>query len=67
VKLEKEQRGLIPVSEVVAVYSAMTKSVVQVLEVIPDILERDCALTPQAVAAVQSTIDDLRATLAENL
>lgn len=65
VKLEKEQRGLIPVSEVVAVYSAMTKSVVQVLEVIPDILERDCALTPQAVAAVQSTIDDLRATLAE--
>jgi hypothetical protein len=65
IKLEKEQRGLIPVDEVVTVYSAMTKSVVQVLETIPDILERDCALTPQAVAAVQAAIDDLRTTLSE--
>lgn len=65
IKLEKEQRGLIPVNEVVAVYSAMTKSVVQVLETIPDILERDCALSPQAVTVVQAAIDDLRTTLSE--
>jgi hypothetical protein len=65
IKLEKEQRNLIPVNEVVTVYSAMTKAVVQVLETIPDILERDCALTPQAVSAVQASIDDLRTTLSE--
>lgn len=65
IKLEKEQRGLIPVNEVVTVYSAMTKSVVQVLDTIPDILERDCALNPQAVAVVQTAIDDLRTTLSE--
>ena len=55
IKLEKEQRKLIPVDEVV----------VQVLETIPDVLERDCALTPQAVGVVQQAIDDLRYTLQE--
>ncbi|WP_252384355.1 DUF1441 family protein [Escherichia coli] len=65
IKLEKEQRKLIPVDEVVIVYSSMRKAVVQVLETIPDILERDCALTPQAVGVVQQAIDDLRYTLQE--
>lgn len=65
IKLEKEQRKLIPVDEVVIVYSSMRKAVVQVLETIPDILERDCALTPQAVGVVQQSIDDLRYTLQE--
>lgn len=65
IKLEKEQRKLIPVDEVIIVYSSMRKAVVQVLETIPDILERDCALTPQAVDAVQQSIDDLRFTLQE--
>ncbi|ELO4939281.1 DUF1441 family protein [Escherichia coli] len=65
IKLEKEQRKLIPVDEVVIVYSSMRKAVVQVLETIPDILERDCALTPQAVGVVQHAIDDLRYTLQE--
>lgn len=65
IKLEKEQRKLIPVDEVVVVYSSMRKAVVQVLETIPDILERDCALTPQAVSTVQKSIDDLRYTIQE--
>ncbi|EFA3891236.1 DUF1441 family protein [Escherichia coli] len=65
IKLEKEQRKLIPVDEVVIVYSSMRKAVVQVLETIPDVLERDCALTPQAVGVVQQAIDDLRYTLQE--
>lgn len=64
-KLEKEQRKLVPVDEVVFVYSSMRKAVVQVLETIPDILERDCGLTPQAVGTVQKSIDDLRYTLQE--
>lgn len=64
-KLEKEQRKLVPVDEVVFVYSSMRKAVVQVLETIPDILERDCGLTPHAVGMVQKSIDDLRYTLQE--
>ncbi|HAJ6754504.1 TPA: DUF1441 family protein, partial [Escherichia coli] len=35
-------------------------AVVQVLETLPDILERDCGLQPVAVSRVQSIIDDLR-------
>lgn len=65
VKLEESTRQLIPESEVVAVFSSMTKAVVQVLETVPDLLERDCALSPQAVSHVQNVIDDLRFTLAE--
>lgn len=65
IKLEKEQRKLIPADEVIIVYSSMRKAVVQVLETLPDILERDCALSPQAVDVVQKSIDDLRYTLAE--
>lgn len=65
IKLEKEQRKLIPVDEVVIVYSSMRKAVVQILETIPDILERDCSLSPQAVSVVQKSIDDLRYTLQE--
>ncbi|MGL9724453.1 DUF1441 family protein [Sodalis sp. (in: enterobacteria)] len=58
--LEKEQRQLIPVHEVTAVYSALMKASVQVLETLPDVLERDAALTPSAVAVVQDAIDKVR-------
>lgn len=59
-KFEKEERELIPADEVAREFSVLAKAVVQVLETLPDILERDCALTPSAVARVQSVIDDLR-------
>ena len=45
----------------------MSKAVVQVLETLPDILERDCALSPAAVARVQSVIDDLRDQIAQRV
>lgn len=64
--LEKEQRQLIPVHEVTAVYSALMKASVQVLETLPDILERDAALTPSAVAVVQDAIDKVREGFGEN-
>jgi hypothetical protein len=44
----------------------MAKAVVMVLETLPDVLERDCALTP-AVVRVQSVIDDLRDQMAERV
>lgn len=37
------------------------------LETLPDILERDCALTPTAVTRVQVIIDDLRDEMARKI
>ena len=58
---------LIPADEVAREFSLMAKAVVMVLETLPDVLERDCALTPSAVARVQSVIDDLRDQMAERV
>lgn len=59
-KFQQETSELIPVAEVSREFSSMAKAVVQVLETLPDILERDCAMTPSAVVRVQKVIDDLR-------
>ena len=64
-KFEQEVGELIPASDVAREFAEMAKAMVQVLETLPDILERDCALTPQAVGIVQQSLDDLRYTLQE--
>lgn len=66
-KFEKEERDLIPAEEVAREYAHMAKAMVQVLETLPDILERDCALTPAAVTRVQGIIDDLRDEMARKV
>lgn len=66
-KFEAASRELIPVEEVAREYASLAKAVVMVLETLPDILERDCALTPAAVTHVQSTIDDLRDEMARKV
>ena len=63
--LDKEERRLIPASEVVTVFSSITKSSVQVLNTLPDILERDEALAPAVIVRVQRIIDALRNSLAD--
>lgn len=62
-----ETAQLIPASDVRREFSAMAKAVVQVLETLPDILERDCALSAQATERVQSIIDDLRDQMAQKV
>ncbi len=59
-KFEQETAQLIPASDVRREFAIWAKAVVQVLETLPDILERDCGLQPVAVSRVQSIIDDLR-------
>ncbi|MBF5132717.1 DUF1441 family protein, partial [Escherichia coli] len=59
-KFEQETVQLIPASDVRREFAIWAKAVVQVLETLPDILERDCGLQPAAVSRVQSIIDDLR-------
>lgn len=58
---------MIPVEEVAREYASLAKAVVMVLETLPDILERDCALTPTAVTLVQFIIDDLRDEMARKI
>ncbi|MDW0618199.1 DUF1441 family protein [Mannheimia haemolytica] len=59
-KFEKEIGELIPASEVALEMSALAKTVVQVLETLPDILERDCGLQPKDLIRVQQVTDDVR-------
>lgn len=66
-KFQIETAQLIPASDVRREFSAMAKAVVQVLETLPDVLERDCALSAQATHRVQSIIDDLRDQMAQKV
>lgn len=64
-KFEQDTGQLIPADEVAREFSLMAKAVFMVLETLPDILERDCALPPAAVSRVQSVIDDLSDQMAQ--
>ncbi len=66
-KFEQDTGQLIPADEVAREFSVMAKAVVQVLETLPDILERDCAMSPAAISRVQSVIDDLRDQIAQRV
>jgi hypothetical protein len=57
-KFQQETGGVIPAPEVAREYSSIAKAPVQVLEALPDILERDCAIVPAAVVRGQKVIDD---------
>lgn len=59
-KYEEKTGELIPASEVALEMGTMAKSVVQTLETLPDILERDCGLQPKDLIRVQQVIDDVR-------
>ncbi|AKR84277.1 TPA: DUF1441 family protein [Klebsiella pneumoniae] len=67
IKFEQDTGQLIPADEVAREFSVMAKAVVMVLETLPDVLERDCALPPAAVSRVQSVIDDLRDQMAQKV
>lgn len=66
-KVEVTIGQLIPAAEVEADYADLVKKVVQVLDTLPDILERDCALTPEAVVKVQETCDQVRQQMYERV
>lgn len=59
-KLAVERGELIPRDEVRETFAEAFKPIRQTLETLPDILERDAALTPQQVAACEKAIDKLR-------
>lgn len=60
VKLEKELRLLIPVDEVHREMSRLAKAVSSSLDGLPDLLERDAALSGDAIERVERVTDALR-------
>ena len=66
-KFEQEIGELLPASDVAREMASMAKAMIQGLETLPDILERDCAMTPSAVLRVQNIIDDMRDQIAQKV
>lgn len=60
VKLEKEMRSLVPVEEVHREMSRLAKSISSTLDSLPDLLERDAGLPPEAIDLVETVADNLR-------
>ncbi|MFI0472958.1 DUF1441 family protein [Halomonas sp. HMF6819] len=59
-KFEKEIKTLIPSHEFARELSSLAKSVAAGLDSLPDMLERDAGLDPDAIVRVQDVIDALR-------
>lgn len=60
IKVEVSTGSLVPAAEVEADYAELIKTVVQFFDTLPDVLERDCALSPEQVMQVQNTCDRFR-------
>jgi len=60
VKLEVQLRSLLSADEVHLEMSRLAKAVTTTLDSLPDILERDCDLSPEAILRVQDSVDALR-------
>ena len=67
IKLAQEVRVLLPAQEVEQVIGEGLKALAQGLDVLPDTLERDAALAPEAVMQIQRLIDRARDQLYESL
>ena len=59
-KYERDTGELVLAFEVAQEMSFLAKSVVQPLDTLPDILERDCGLNPSQLIRVMQVIDDIK-------
>lgn len=59
-KYERDTGELVPSFEVAQEMGFLAKAVVQSLDTLPDILERDCGLTPSQLTRVIQVIDDVK-------
>ena len=67
VKLEADLRGLIPAEEVDRVLAAAFKSLSGSLDMLPDVLERECGLSVDAVQQCITAVDRARQALYDQL
>jgi hypothetical protein len=59
-EVERKKGQLVPASTVEAEFAVLIKGMVQRLDTLADVLERDAALTPAQVEIVQRTVDSVR-------
>lgn len=59
-EVERKKGQLVPASTVEAEFAVLIKGMVQRLDTLADVLERDAALTPGQVEIVQRTVDSVR-------
>ena len=62
-KLAEESGQLLPVEEARGELAHVVKSTVQLLDTLPDILDRDCHIGHEAIVRVEAALDGLRAEL----
>lgn len=67
IKLAEDVRKMVLAAEVERVIGAAFKALAQSLDGLPDALERDCGLPPEAVTAAQIAMDAAREALYETL
>lgn len=67
IDLQVAAKELIPRDDYLAELSRVLKLVKQAFDTLPDVLERDCGLTPDQVARVEATCDPVRDALAEEI
>lgn len=58
--VEQKLGTLVPAAEVEADYADLVKLMVQFLDTLPDVLERDCSLAPDQVMRVMDACDRIR-------
>lgn len=66
-KYEQTMGQLVPVFEVHQAMSKIAKSVTSTLDILPDILERDCGLKADALNRIQEVIDAQREQLYQHM
>ncbi len=60
IKFEEKVRNLIPIDEVHREMSQLAKAIASSLDSLPDMLERDAGLSPEAIDRVEELTDRLR-------
>ncbi len=66
-KVEMTTGSLVPAAEVESDYAGLVKTVAQFFDTLPDVLERDCALTGEQVLRVQEACDRVRQSMYEKV
>lgn len=66
-KLQREEGSLVDTNTARTQMAEIAKSCIQLLDILPDVLERDCGLAPKAVVRCKEVIDKEREQLAKAL
>ncbi|WP_434340195.1 DUF1441 family protein [Motilimonas cestriensis] len=66
-KFHVNEGGLVEAHDSARAMSDLAKSLIQELETLPDLLERDCGMSPESLDRVVHSIDDLRDRMAQSI